>query len=156
MSDIIPAFVASSLVFGSAIHTAIEHHNRALFEGIKRPSHDELVGLYEESWKAEAKSPIRLGKTESEQGLKDLAARMLAAFQASDVSRLDTQLLAVEEQFRGSIVDGCPDVLGRLDLVVLDSNTIRRSDRVRRPDSWDRDLHTMRRVCGSDLHTTRY
>jgi hypothetical protein len=34
----------------------------------------------------------------------------------------------VEEEFRGSVIEGCPDVLGRLDLVTLDQDALRITD----------------------------
>jgi putative RecB family exonuclease len=47
-----------------------------------------------------------------------LAERILAAFQQSEVARPLGQILAVEEELRGPVVPGCPDVLGRVDLIV--------------------------------------
>jgi hypothetical protein len=71
--------------------------------------------------------PIRYGKNESAESLSDLAARMLAAFQAHEVSNLDTstRLIGVEEELRGPIIADCPDILGRLDLVAADQATLR-------------------------------
>ncbi len=43
---------------------------------------------------------------------------MLAAFQASSLARPEGMILGVEEELRGTIVPGCPEILGRLDLVV--------------------------------------
>jgi putative RecB family exonuclease len=120
VAQVPPAFVPSSLTFGGAVHSAIEHHFRLVFEGQSRPSLDDLVGVYDDAWRSESAMTIRLGKSESVKGLRDLAARMLNAFQGSEVSQLDSGLLGVEEELRGPVIDSCPDVLGRLDLLALE------------------------------------
>jgi len=121
-----PEFVSSSLVFGGAIHSAIEHYFRCLFEGMKPPAIDALMDAYEQAWKQDNAVPVRFGKTESINSLRDLATRMLTAFKDSTLSKLDSQtrLLGVEEAFRGPLVEGCPDLLGRLDLITLDSDLL--------------------------------
>ena len=120
VAQVPPAFVPSSLAFGGAVHAAIEHHYRRIFEGQSRPSLDDLVGVYNDAWRCESATTIRLGKGESVKGLQDLAVGMLAVFQDSGVSRLDSGLLGVEEELRGPVIENCPDVLGRLDLLSLE------------------------------------
>ncbi len=127
-TDMVREFVSSNLIFGSAIHVAIEHHFRSVFEGEASPSLDSLMAAYEQAWRRDTDTPVKFGKTESKETLRDLASRMLTAFQASEVSKMDSQLLAIEEEFRGPIIDGCPDVLGRLDLVDLHENAVRITD----------------------------
>jgi len=119
-----PEFTSSSLVFGGSIHSAIEHHFRLLFEGRPAPSVDELVGVYDDAWTARSDTPVRLGKSETVETLRNLARRMLTAFQVSELSKLDGRLLGVEEELRGSVVPGCPDVLGRVDLLVHDHDSV--------------------------------
>lgn len=130
VADLEPEFVSSSLVFGSAIHAAIEHHFRKLFEGANAPAREDLVAEYERAWAAEQNVPIRFGQGETENSLRDLAGRMLEVFWASALSKLDTsaELLAVEEEFRGAIVPGCPDILGRVDLITRDCSALRITD----------------------------
>ena len=120
-----PAFTPAPLVFGGAIHKAVEGHYRTILETSSPPPLDDLLVAYDAAWKAESKAPVRFGKGESQNSLRDLAARMLWAFQASEVSKLDTSLLAVEEEFRAPLIPGCPDILGRLDLLVLDAYSLR-------------------------------
>jgi putative RecB family exonuclease len=117
-----PEFKSANLVFGGAIHAAIEHHFRRLFEGQPALQLDELLDEFEQAWKAESPGPIKFGKGESAESLRDLADRMLKAFQTDPVSKLDsstTQLIGVEEELRAQVIPGCPDVLGRLDLVTV-------------------------------------
>ena len=114
-------------MFGGAIHSGIEHHYRRAFEGTPPPTIDELVAAYQQAWRAEARAPVRFGKTESEESLSGLARRMLAAFQASEVSKSDStaELLGIEEEIRAPIVPGCPDLLGRIDLITLHDDAVR-------------------------------
>jgi RecB family exonuclease len=123
-----PEFKSSSLIFGGAIHRALEYHCRRVLEGAAPPLIDELVSVYERAWKDEAAVPVRLGKSESAESLRDLAQRMLAAFRASEVSELDTTILAVEDEFRAPVIPGCPDLLGRVDLVSCDRNALQITD----------------------------
>jgi len=120
-----PEFVSSSLVFGSAIHAAIQRHFTAVFEGLPLPSLDELLQVYDDAWKSRAETTIRFGKNETVEGLRDLATRMLEAFQRSDVAKLDSGLLGVEEEFRGPVIKECPDIFGRVDLLVKDADGVR-------------------------------
>ena len=125
VAGLTPEFVSSSLVFGGAIHSAIELHCRRAFEGVAPPSIDELVAAYERYWSAEATVPVKFGKGESADSLRDLARRMLAAYQASEVSKLDGSPLGIEEELRGSPLPGCPDLLGRVDLILLTDDVLR-------------------------------
>jgi RecB family exonuclease len=120
-----PEFISSSLIFGGALHSALEHHCRRAFEGADPPTRDELLAVYQRAWEAEATLPVQFGRDETAESLSDLAQRMLAAFQDHEVSKMDTQLLAVEEEFRAPIIPDCPDLLGRLDLVHSDRSALR-------------------------------
>jgi RecB family exonuclease len=68
---------------------------------------------------------VRFSKNESTESLKDLARRMLTAFCNSPFAELDGTILGVEEEFRAPVIPGCPDVLGRVDLVVLEHDALR-------------------------------
>ncbi len=125
VAKLVPEFKSSSLIFGGVIYRALEYHCRRAFEGTAPPSIDELVSVHERAWQDEAAVPVQFGKNESAESLRDLAQRMLAAFQASEVSNLDTRLLAIEEEFRAPVIPGCPDLLGRVDLVGCDRSALR-------------------------------
>jgi len=116
-----PEFVSSSLIFGGAIHVAIETHFRRLFEGQPAPLLDELVNAFERAWRTDATRPVRYGKGETQETLRDLAQRMLTAFRGSEVSELDSTIIGIEEKFRAAVIPGTPDLLGRVDLVKLTS-----------------------------------
>ena len=125
VADLPPESVPASLVFGGAIHAALEHHFRCLLEGAEPPSVAEMLAAYDEAWKADATVPVQYGKNEPADSLRDLAGRMLTAFRGTEVSKLDGTLLGVEEEFRAAIIPGCPDLLGRLDLVKLTKRELR-------------------------------
>ena len=110
--------VSSSLVFGGAVHRAIEFHFRELLSGNPPPSSDALLGEFWEGWKERDLEQVRFGKGEDRESLGLLAERILTAFQQSEVAQPSGQILAVEEELRGPIVPGCPDILGRVDLIV--------------------------------------
>ncbi len=132
-----PDFVSSSLVFGGAIHAAIESHMQSVLEGAEPPQIDELVDVYERAVKSESDAPIRFGKGETADSLRDLAVRMLTAFRASEVSKLDTRIVAIEETFRESVIPDCPDLLGRVDLITVDDDAVRICDFKTSRSSWN-------------------
>jgi putative RecB family exonuclease len=119
--------VGASLVFGSAIHRAVERHFRQLLEGQAAPSTEELLAEYSEGFKDHS-APIRFGKDEDDLSLNSLAVKMLTAFSNSDVARPKGRILAVEESLRGSVIPGLPDLLGRVDLIVEEPEELVISD----------------------------
>jgi len=112
------ALVSASLVFGSAIHAAVERHYQVLLETDKPISVADLVSAYQEEWEKRSAVPVRFGKGESRQSLDQLAERMLEAFLPSEMARPQGRVLGVEEEFRASLVPGMPEFLGRIDLLV--------------------------------------
>lgn len=110
--------VGASLVFGSAVHAALEFHFRELLVGHAPPTLDMLLDVFQESWRSNIGREVRFGKGEDINSLGRLAERMLRVFQASDLARPQGNILAVEEELRGTLVPGCPPLLGRVDLIV--------------------------------------
>lgn len=110
--------VSSSLVFGSAIHRSIEHHFNELMAGNEPPSLDALIGEYDRHWQETDLSLVKFGKDDDRESLGPLAQRMLAAFQTSALAKVEGHIIGVEEQLRGPVIDGAPDLLGRIDLLV--------------------------------------
>jgi putative RecB family exonuclease len=120
--------VSSSLVFGGALHRSIEFHFRELLAGNPAPHSDALLGEFWEGWQERDLDQVRFGKGENRDSLGMLAERMLTAFQQHEVARPTGQILAVEEELRGRVVPGCPDVLGRVDLILDTGNELVISD----------------------------
>ena len=73
---------------------------------------------YHREWDDRQVETVRLGKDDSRQSLDALAQRMLVAFASSSVAKPVGRILAIEEELRGPVIAGMPDILGRVDLIV--------------------------------------
>lgn len=109
--------VSASLVFGASIHRAFEFHFRQLLAGNTPPPLEDLLAEYLRGWEEREAEFVRFGKDEKGD-LENLAIRMLTKFQSHDLSKPTGRILAVEEELRGSLIPGLPDLLGRVDLIV--------------------------------------
>ena len=43
---------------------------------------------------------------------------MLTTFQASELAKPSGEILGIEEELRGPVIEGCPDLLARVDLIL--------------------------------------
>jgi putative RecB family exonuclease len=110
--------VSSALVFGSAIHGAIEFWFREWLAGNPDPDLDMLLDAYQTEWRDRDTNAVKFGKKEDVNSLGDLAERMLTVFMQDEASRPDGQIIGIEEQLQESVIEGCPDLLARLDLLI--------------------------------------
>jgi putative RecB family exonuclease len=108
----------SSLVFGSVIHAAIETYFQARLLEDPLPDLEALMASYRQYWQANQTVPIQFGATDSPESLEQLAQRMLAKFLASDLVQPEGRIIGIEEELRGELVPGVPDLLGRVDLIL--------------------------------------
>ncbi len=120
--------VSSALVFGTGIHTAIEEHFQSMLAGEPKPDIDKLLFAYRSAWLPHDPDAIQFGSKDTRQTLDDLAARMLRAFIASPVAGVNGRVLGVEEEIRGVLVEGMPDLYGRVDLLTEDDDTLTVTD----------------------------
>jgi putative RecB family exonuclease len=118
--------VSAALVFGTGIHTAIEEHFQAILAGDPKPDVDKLLFAYRSAWLPHDPDTIEFGSKDTRITLDDLAARMLRAFLASPVAGVNGRVLGVEEEIRGRLVDGMPDLYGRVDLLTEGDDCERR------------------------------
>jgi putative RecB family exonuclease len=116
--------VSSALIFGSGIHTAIEQHFQALLAGDKQPDVERLMFAYRSVWLPHEPDAISFGSKETRESLDDLASRMLTAFLASPMANVQGRVLGVEEEIRGGLVEGVPDLYGRVDLMTEDEDSL--------------------------------
>jgi putative RecB family exonuclease len=116
--------VSSALVFGTGIHTAVEQHFQAQLAGDPKPELDALLFAYRSAWLPHDPDAIQFGSKETRESLDDLAARMLTAFLASPMANVQGRVLGVEEEIRGMLVEGVPDLYGRVDLLTEDSDSL--------------------------------
>ena len=116
--------VSSALVFGTGIHTAVEQHFQAALSGEEKPDVDRLMFAYRSAWLPHDPDAIQFGSTETRASLDVLAARMLTAFLNSPPASVQGTVLGVEEEIRGMLVEGVPDLYGRVDLLTEDSDSL--------------------------------
>lgn len=112
--------VASSLVFGGAIHRAIEFHYQRVMETGSPPDLELLVEAYREGWLSAADKDVAYSKDESFASLLTLSRRILATFQQSTLAMPAGRILGIEEELRGPIAGNMPDLLARIDLLFED------------------------------------
>jgi putative RecB family exonuclease len=116
--------VSSALVFGTGIHTAVEQHYQAILSGDGQPEIDRLMFAYRSAWLPHDPDAISFGSTETRASLDALASKMLLAFLASPAASVQGRVLGVEEEMRGVLVDGVPDLYGRVDLLTETDDTL--------------------------------
>jgi len=111
--------VSSSLVFGRAIHAAAEHYFNEMMYGASPPDQDSLLIAFWDAWRCAAEEGvIKFGKGEDIASVQQLAERMLLAFCGSELALPIGRVIGVEEELRGSLVPGVPDLLARIDLLI--------------------------------------
>jgi putative RecB family exonuclease len=120
--------VSAALVFGTGIHTAIERHFQAELAGEQQPTIDQLMFAYRSAWLPHEPERVSFGARETRESLDELAGRMLKAFLASDHAGVAGRVLGVEEEIRGRIFDGVPDLYGRVDLLTEDADSLTITD----------------------------
>ena len=116
--------VSSALVFGTGIHSAVEQHFQAILSGDPKPDVDQLMFAYRSAWLPHDPDAISFGSTETRASLDALASKMLTAFLNSPAASVQGRVLGVEEEIRGMLVEGVPDLYGRVDLLTEDSDSL--------------------------------
>ena len=116
--------VSSALVFGSGIHSAVEQHYQALLSGDPKPDLDALLFAYRSAWLPHEPDAVQFGSSETRASLDALASKMLTAFLSSPAASVQGRVLGVEEEIRGMLVEGMPDLYGRVDLLTENSDSL--------------------------------
>jgi len=117
-------FGSVNLLFGKGIHAALEYHFRARLAGESVPSLEDLLAAYDREWSEVDPAWVQWG-SESADSLQELANRMLAAFRRSPAAQPDGCVIGLEEELRAPLIQGMPDLLGRIDLALETSDTLR-------------------------------
>ena len=118
-----PGFVPEALAFGSAFHTAMQLYYERQMEG-RFCSLSDLIDAFEADLRGHGhddRPPIQFNKTSDLDSLLQLALRMLSAFIESELTQLRGPVIGVEETVRVQIDPDLPEVVARLDLLLLDS-----------------------------------
>ena len=119
MAGLPETVVSSGLVFGGAVHSAIEQHYRALLAGETAPGPEMLLEAFWSAWSTRSQqAEIQFARDEDPAAIGSLAQRVLTAFRESELARPAGAVIAVEEELREALVPGCPDLLARIDLAV--------------------------------------
>ena len=139
VADLPEETVSAALVFGGAIHRSVEFHFRELLAGNSAPDLDMLLAEYQDAWHDHDLAQVTFGKDDDTSTLGRLADRMLRAFQASDFAKPAGTIIGVEEEFRGQLVPGCPDLLARVDLLIDSGNELVVIDLKTARSRWSRD-----------------
>ena len=79
---------------------------------------------YRSAWLPHDPEAISFGSTETRASLDGLTSRMLTAFLNGPAASVQRQVLGVEEEIRGMLVEGVPDLYGRVDLLTEDSDSL--------------------------------
>lgn len=118
--------VSSALIFGGAIHSALGFHFTERLCGNEPPSLDQLLDAFQEAWRdrSEDCEDIRFGKGEDHNSLSALADRMLNALREHPASESNDTVIGIEEELRGELIPGAPDLLARIDLLTTASDTL--------------------------------
>ena len=116
--------MSSALVFGTGIHAAIETVYRAELAGEVKPDVEQLTEAYRAAWTGHDPDTIQFGNSETRASLDALAGKMLTAFMKSPAAGVQGRVLGVEEEIRGTLVEGVPDLYGRIDLVTEDEDRL--------------------------------
>lgn len=116
-----PDFVPSSLLFGGAIHAALEMYFRARLEGLEI-THSALLSGFWDAWKTNQSKngddlPVRYNQGEDIDTIHALADRMLLAFMDSPLATPKGTIIGVEEELTISLDPALPDLLSKVDLV---------------------------------------
>jgi CRISPR/Cas system-associated exonuclease Cas4 (RecB family) len=131
--------ISAGLVFGSAVHSALEHHFRELLEGSPAPKLAELLDVYHSEWRERDLGNVLFGDGDEPRDFDSLAERMLRAFQESDAACPGGEIIGIEESLRGELFPGCPDLLARVDLLVDTGTTLVLTDFKTSRGRWNRD-----------------
>jgi len=116
--------VSASLVVGAGLHAGIEHHFRELLIGNPPPSLDMLLDVFWSVWHERDGQVVVFGKGDDINSIGCLAHRMFRAFQVSSFARPRGTIVGVEEELRGQVIPGLPDLLARVDLMVDETDAL--------------------------------
>ena len=129
-----PDFVPGGLLFGAAVHAALELHFRCRLEGLAATP-EALLSAFLDAWARQrdlsqegAGLPVRFNKGEDREVLFALADRLLRAFLDSPAAEPAGEVLGVEEELRVVLDPDLPDVLAKVDLVYRDADALHLAD----------------------------
>src|ERR1700721_1595926 len=113
-------FLPVSLIFGGAIHSALELYFRSRLEG-EVVSASGMMTAFSDAWQRQqteaVDAPVRFNKGDDQNTIMDLAGRMIDAFLASPLAEPKGTIYGIEEQITVELDPDLPDILAKVDLV---------------------------------------
>ncbi len=94
---------------------------------------------YRSAWLPHEPDQVQFGRSDTRESLDALAAKMLTAFLASPRADVRGRVLGVEEELRGVLVEGVPDLYGRVDLLHEDEDRLVITDVKTSRSRWNAD-----------------
>ena len=147
-----PAFTASALAFGSAVHEAVAafHHQHLLGDTL-RP--DQMLDVYRQTWASRNGEAIRFCNGDNEESLQEKALQMLTVYQESFDPGVE--VLGIEEFFELEIARTVPPFQGYIRRYRAGSGWNRhgcgpkdcRKKALERPGRWQPPAHGLRHRC---------
>jgi putative RecB family exonuclease len=131
--------VSASLVFGSALHRAIEHHFGQLADGRTAPGRDELRDVFWDAWYGHGLMPIQFGRGDNVQTMGALADRLLDLFRTSALAQPGGTIIGIEKELRGQLLPGLPVMVARIDLLVETDDALVLRDFKTARSAWNDD-----------------
>jgi len=118
VEDLPEKTIASSLLFGGAVHTAIENHFNEVMIGNPTPDQDALLAAFWDAWRDRSEeAEVQFGKGEDINAIASMAERILNGFRQSELANPRGRIIGVEETLREQLIPGLPDLLARIDLI---------------------------------------
>jgi len=121
------------------MHSSLQFHYEELLAGKPAPGLDLLLDVFWNAWKLQDGKKILFGKGEDLNSIGSLADRMLRAFQRSQLAQPQGKILAIEEEFRDTLIPGLPEMLARIDLVIETEDAIDVIDFKTARSGWSED-----------------
>lgn len=121
-------FVNGTLVFGQAIHAALEAYFRQYLATGGGLELDALLTSYHDHWRQQDLEQVRYGASDELASFGRLAEKMFSVFLAHDLAQPGGAIISIEDEWRAPLIDGVPEVLARLDLVVDRGEALRVTD----------------------------
>ena len=129
--------ISSSLVLGSCLHSCVQFQFEQILMGRPSADLDTLLQVFQDAWEGYDNQVIRYGAGETRDEIGGLADRLLREFLRSEFSRPKGNIIGIEEEVRGEIMPGVPDLLGRVDLIVDTGDSLVVSDFKTARASWN-------------------
>jgi len=103
---------------------------------------DTLLDVFWSTWHERDGQVVLFNKGDEVNSIGHMADRMFRAFQASSFARPSGTIIGVEEELRGQIIQGLPNLLARVDLMVDEADALVIYDFKSTRSSWSEDQVT--------------